>query len=235
MPILAPVLLFQGRRLKKCMPRLPEANGPRSGKLGTGTTLKLLIIGDSAAAGVGVATQQEALSGQLSAQLSRTFMVDWHLLAKSGVDVGGCIAYHQKQPCDKYDVILVSIGVNDVIGRAPGVTWQHRLKQLITLLTQQYQPQHIVFTNVPPMEQFRALVHPMRWYLGAKALHFNQILKHTVAQETQCSLLTIDGNISCDDMASDGFHPGAKIYQQWAKQASDHITHLIKDNADKTA
>jgi hypothetical protein len=51
---LAPVLLLQGLRVRLVTPRLPEPPGPRAGSAGQGPALRLLIAGDSAAAGVGV-------------------------------------------------------------------------------------------------------------------------------------------------------------------------------------
>ena len=51
--------------------RLPEPPGPRSGVGGDGPDLRLLILGDSSAAGVGAERQEDALSGQLAARLDR--------------------------------------------------------------------------------------------------------------------------------------------------------------------
>ena len=62
---LGPLLLLQGRRVRRSVPRLPEPTGPRSGCVGAGRSLRVLIAGDSAAAGVGSANQDQALSGQL--------------------------------------------------------------------------------------------------------------------------------------------------------------------------
>ena len=62
---LAPVIIAQGLYVRRVTPRLPEPEGERSGVNGAGPPLSLLILGDSAAAGVGVATQDQALSGQL--------------------------------------------------------------------------------------------------------------------------------------------------------------------------
>ena len=50
--------------------QLPEANGKRSGCCGKGNELKLLIIGDSAAAGVGVNRQCDGLACQLAEKLA---------------------------------------------------------------------------------------------------------------------------------------------------------------------
>jgi hypothetical protein len=64
--LLAPLLIWQGLHVRKHALVLPEPAGPRSGTLGSGAPLRLLILGDSSAAGVGVAHQSEALSGQLT-------------------------------------------------------------------------------------------------------------------------------------------------------------------------
>jgi hypothetical protein len=81
---LAPVLLVQGRRVRRTALELPEAAGPREGLSGTGAAFSLLVLGDSAAAGVGIATQDEALTGCLVRTLSTERTVQWRLVARSG-------------------------------------------------------------------------------------------------------------------------------------------------------
>ena len=52
---LAPVLVAQALRTRRRAPVLPEPAGPRQGCVGQGESeLRLLIAGDSSAAGVGV-------------------------------------------------------------------------------------------------------------------------------------------------------------------------------------
>ncbi|MGP4848556.1 hypothetical protein ACTXGQ_30975 [Marinobacter sp. 1Y8] len=74
--LLAPVYLYQGRKIKRGTVRLPEPHGERHGmielpqadnKVSTqdAKTFNLMVVGDSAAAGVGSQTQQEALVGKL--------------------------------------------------------------------------------------------------------------------------------------------------------------------------
>jgi len=79
-----PIIIAQGRYVKSITPKLPEAAGERSGSSGQGEVLRLLITGDSAAAGVGAENQTQALSGNLVKALSDGYQVDWKLLAKSG-------------------------------------------------------------------------------------------------------------------------------------------------------
>ncbi len=61
--VLLPVLLGQAVYLRKNVVKLPEPEGARIGVLGEGPLLRLLILGDSSAAGVGVETQADALLG----------------------------------------------------------------------------------------------------------------------------------------------------------------------------
>lgn len=64
--VLVPALILQGYRVKKNTPRLAEPQGLRKGVIGQGKALSILILGDSAAAGVGVEDQREALLGGYS-------------------------------------------------------------------------------------------------------------------------------------------------------------------------
>ena len=52
--VLFPVLLYQGKRTRQTTPRLPEASGSPFGQYGEGEPARrILVIGESTAAGVG--------------------------------------------------------------------------------------------------------------------------------------------------------------------------------------
>jgi hypothetical protein len=70
--LLAPVLLRQGARVRERTPVLPEAAGDRSGRAGAaeGAPLRLLIVGESTAAGVGVAHQRDGIAARLAADIA---------------------------------------------------------------------------------------------------------------------------------------------------------------------
>ncbi|NIP82235.1 MAG: SGNH/GDSL hydrolase family protein, partial [Gemmatimonadetes bacterium] len=55
-PALAPILVAQGLFVRWRTTRLPEPPGDREGVTGAGPPLRLLVAGDSAAAGVGAST-----------------------------------------------------------------------------------------------------------------------------------------------------------------------------------
>ena len=84
---LLPVLFVQGTKVRKNTPRLLEASGERQGIVGKGKPLSLLILGDSAAAGVGVENQKDALSGAIISELQDQYSIRWKLHAKQVIQL----------------------------------------------------------------------------------------------------------------------------------------------------
>lgn len=214
--VLGPILLVQGLYTRWTTPRLAEPSGEREGVSGAGSDLRLLILGDSAAAGVGVATQAEALSGQLVGQLGEGFQVTWRLLAQSGLDTQGVLALVEGSASEHFDAVVVSVGVNDVTGSVSAGQWVAGLERLIDLLQCKYQARYVLLSRVPPLHAFPALPQPLRWYLGRRARRFNQRLVALVGERPEAVLLGAELALSREMMAVDGFHPGAAIYKHWA-------------------
>lgn len=84
---LLPVVIIQGVKVRKKTPRLLEASGDRDGLVGQGDPLSLLILGDSAAAGVGVETQQDALSGAIMSQLKMNILCNGNSMPKQVIQL----------------------------------------------------------------------------------------------------------------------------------------------------
>ena len=68
--LLSPVLLIQGSWVRARTQRLPEADGPREGRCGTGPLLRMTALGDSIIAGVGVPSTAQALPARLAEALA---------------------------------------------------------------------------------------------------------------------------------------------------------------------
>lgn len=96
---LLPLLWLQARYVRRVTPRMPEPPGSREGTAGSGPLIRLLVAGDSGAAGVGAPTQDQALCGQLVRCLSLHHTVEWCVLAVKGLDSPGLITLLQKAPC----------------------------------------------------------------------------------------------------------------------------------------
>jgi len=111
---LAPLLVAQALATRRRAPVLPEPNGARQGQVGAGRVLRLLIVGDSSAAGVGVRTQDRALSGHLTRTLARSSSrrVSWQLVARSGITTAQTFELLQRSSLAPADIALAVLGVN---------------------------------------------------------------------------------------------------------------------------
>ena len=220
---LSPLLIAQALRIRRIAQSLPEPPGPRAGRSGSGSVLRLAIVGDSSAAGVGATSQAEALSGQLTTALASHFDVDWHLDAQTGATTRSTIArleHAAQRPCD---VVLVVLGVNDVTRLVPGSTWVRQQAQLLDRLTALHQPFHFYLSGMPPIAQFPLLPEPLRWTLGRHANRIEAARRRWIATRPDCSLLPFDLPLDPTLAASDGFHPSAKLYAIWAKETASRI------------
>ena len=215
--MLLPLLLIQGRRVKKQTPRLPEAAGDRQGSCGRGPSLTLWVVGDSAAAGVGVATQAQALSGQLADLLRHHRSVHWQCHATTGHCAADTADRLSKLPAENIDVMVCSVGVNDTVGFRALRDWCRALKQIHQLAKTRFDVKLLIFTQVPPMQAFPALPVPLNYVLGMHARRLNKALCAYAEKHDEVLALAPTAGDVAGMMASDGFHPGEAGYRQWAK------------------
>lgn len=221
--LLSPLLLAQGIYARRVTPRLPEPVGPRSGRQGRGPALRLLIAGDSAAAGVGVDDQRAALSGQLSAQLAPCVDLQWTLIAQTGYTTRDLLQRLAQEPAETFDVAVLSLGVNDVTGAVRARAWLARQRALVLLLQQRFQVKQVVLSSLPPMNAFHALPQPLRALLGARSRRFNTALARAVEAWPGCELLSTVPVHDAEALSTDGFHPGPSTYAAWAAQLAARI------------
>ena len=221
--ILAPVLFAQGKRTRRRVPVLPEPPGDRKGKAGAGQPLRLLIAGDSGAAGVGAPSQDEALLGQLITNLATDFSVTWNLQATSGHTTTGTLERLEQLPQQHFDVAVTSLGVNDSISMVSLGNWRKRQARLRELLRTRFSVDTLIVSGLPPVHGFPALPQPLRWHIGARATQLDRALARDVGAEPDTHFIDLRFSEDMALMASDGFHPGPAIYAEWARRVAAAI------------
>ncbi|TKB48481.1 SGNH/GDSL hydrolase family protein [Ferrimonas sediminicola] len=232
--LLWPLLLYQGIRVRRTTVRLPQASGRRHGQAGQGPRLRVLVLGDSAAAGVGVEHQQQALSGQLAEALQPRFSVQWRLVARSGLTTAKMLRYLSKRKAEPFDVVVISLGVNDVTRGVAAGSWLDQQRQLIALLREKYGCRHVVAAAIPPIGQFPALPQPLRWTLGRHASKLDRHARRWMAEQPDCDRVEFGSLDDPSMMAADGFHPGAPIYRLWAQEVARCIERRWTESEDPT-
>lgn len=220
---LLPVLVWQGLRVRRRALVLPEASGPRTGTSGQGQALRLLILGDSSAAGVGVDDQSQALLGQTVKHLEPHFEVSWRLLAKTGATSKSALTKLKTEPRVQYDVAVLALGVNDAVRLLPLRVWRQQQAELRRVLRSEFAVQRLIVTAVPPIAEFPALPKVLQWILGAHAARMDMRLEQDLLSEPSATYLTFDLPFTTEFMARDGYHPNARFNALWGQVAAQHI------------
>jgi lysophospholipase L1-like esterase len=226
--VLAPVLVAQAMATRKRAPVLPEASGPRQGRVGDGgDALQILIAGDSSAAGVGVAHQDQALAGHLTRALYRRTgrAVHWTLHARSGfttLQVHALLRAHLEQArhaagdeasAPRIDTAVVVTGVNDVIDLLPPQRALRHRAELADWLLGDCGAAHVLFAPLPPVHRFPLLPQPLRRVMGDDARRHDEAMARWAATRRDVSHIAIHFDLSAEAMAEDGFPPGEPVYR----------------------
>lgn len=264
--LLAPIYLYQSRKVKRTTLRLPEPNGLRCGRIDIQSNnstapaqnrrpLSVMVVGDSAAAGVGSQTQQEALVGKLIPALQQQSVIraqfnelSWSLQATTGHTSFDILRrlYVLPAPQQPVDVMVLSVGVNDTTSSVSTTKWQQQLEDIIAIAQRKFGVEMLIFASLPPMAQMPALPAPLNNFVGAKASVLDEVLQQVCAAYDGVNYMATDFarmieehsngtpiNISVM-FADDGFHPSSLMYGYWAQQLAELITQLL-NNFDNSA
>ncbi len=230
---IAPLLLWQGRCVRRDTPKLPEADGPRSGVEGAdrpGRPLRLLIVGDSSAAGVGASVQDEALAGRLAERLAPRLArpLAWRLVARTGVSTREALELIDAEPPERFDVAVVALGVNDVTALRPVPRWLGDVARVHARLRERHRIRRVLWSGLPPMHRFPALPQPLRGVMGLHARALDAALGRWCAARPGGALprathVPLPAMSDPSLVASDGFHPGPGAYVVWAEALAPRV------------
>jgi lysophospholipase L1-like esterase len=227
--MLSPVLVAQALATRARLPRLPEAAGARRGEVGRGAPLRLLMLGDSSAAGVGVEHQSCALAGVLPSALAQLggVKVRWRLVAKAGVTSAQCLALLDGEEPFEADVAVVVLGVNDVVDQVPSWRAVDARAAIANRLRNGHGVAHVVFAPLPPVHQFPGLPQPLRWVAGRDARRHDDAVARWAATRGDVSHVPIELPLNAGVMAPDGFHPGETVYRVCGTALAEHIAERV--------
>lgn len=219
--LLLPVSAIQGLALRRKALRLPGAAGARQGCTGNGGDLHLLAIGDSIIDGVGAVQMENSLPVQfakaLSEQMNRS--VYWRVEGQTGYDINDVIdRLDSLQEVRPPDIVLISVGVNDVTGLSSTRHWRRQLAGLLDRLNGNWPGCRIVFAGLPPMSRFPLPPQPLRFTLGLRATVMDRIAADIIARYPNAVHVPTRISPSDHSFCEDGFHPSPESCTLWARE-----------------
>ncbi|MDP3848451.1 MAG: SGNH/GDSL hydrolase family protein [Pseudomonas sp.] len=217
--LLLPVLVPQALRTRRRALRLAPAAGPQQGLAGAefaGPALRVLLLGESTVAGVGVACQTQGLAARLAHALAEQQRrpVAWQACGENGITASqACTRLLPQALAAQADLLLLVFGVNDSTQLSSLRSW----RQALTCMTQALQAQgaQVAFTAVPPLQHFSALPWLLRRVLDLRGALLDRQLR-AVARQLGASYCPVALEFTADYLAVDGYHPSQLGYQVWA-------------------
>jgi lysophospholipase L1-like esterase len=218
------VVLPQGTRVRRTTPRLPDAALPWEGELAGPDPLRLLVLGDSTAAGVGAATQQDALPGRLADALhARTGRgVAWRSVGENGAT-----ARHLR---DRFldealsapaDLLFLTIGANDALAMRSARAFAADVRHILDAFDGRNPDAFVLMSSLPVFGRFGLLPQPLRTALYRHSLALEAAARAVVSARPRAVMSSDPPPYTTEFWATDLFHPSATGYRDWAEWAVD--------------
>ena len=215
-------------RIRARIPQLREAAGPDSGGIpGDGDPLRLAILGDSAAAGVGAPDHGAALAGQTSSALAALTgrALSWRVVARIGATARtlrrDLLPGITEPPTGwRPDLVLVVVGVNDAVRLRAAHRFRADVAHLVAAIRQRLgAPVPILLAGLPPIHRFPALPAPVRLLLGLHARRLDRQLARLARRDAALFHLPVRYRGGAGAFfAPDGYHPAPAAYRYWGRE-----------------
>ncbi|TFC93732.1 SGNH/GDSL hydrolase family protein [Cryobacterium sinapicolor] len=228
----APLLVTQARRLRRETPRLPDAALPWTGSRPGPDPLRILVLGDSTAAGVGAETQAEALPGWIAHEVSERWGrgSTWRAIGENGATARDVRArFLTDAAAVPFDLALLTIGANDALGLRSRNAFTNDVRRIVLALRAAAPQAAVLVSLMPRFDRFALLPEPLRATLA----------RHAASLDTGARLAVegLDGVVAIPTpppyvdgfFASDEFHPSALGYRLWAEFVFDSAPGLRLD------
>ncbi len=225
-----PVLFVQARRLRRDTIRLPDADQPWRGVSPGDDPIRLLVLGDSTAAGVGASTQAEALPGSLGRSLSTRVGrgVQWRAVGENGATARDLLdRYLDDALSEPFDLLFLSVGANDALGIRSRPSFVRDVRELLAAARRAQPDCLILMSSLPAFHRFELLPNPLRWNLSLHSRNLERGARAVVSQFDDAWMSPPPPPYTHGFFATDSFHPSPAGYRDWARFALDAEPELL--------
>lgn len=227
---LAPILVPQTVRLRRVVPLLPEPPKPWEGG-GGDDPIRLLVMGDSMAVGVGVDEAVEGLAGCVAAELTAHTgrPVRWRARGRNGATARDVIRDHLDEAiAQPTDVVVISLGANDTMQ----VRSHRAFRRDITRIVREIEAAHpraiVLMSALPAFHRFGLLPEPLRGTLYLHAQSLEVSARRALERFPLAHMTPPLPPYAADHFATDDFHPSAHGCREWAEFiVDDAVAHGI--------
>ena len=223
----APVVIAQGRTVRRTTIGLPPASGPATIVAGPdgATALRVLVLGDSTVAGIGVDTHADGLTGSLARELAARLE---RPVAATAIGRGGATAadlirefLDEAVQAGPWDAVFLSVGANDAMTARSRGAFTRDLGVIIDRLRAESPDVIVMLSSLPAFRLFGLLPQPLRWNLDLHARSLEHAARAFAARRPNTWMTPPVPGYGDDFFAADRFHPGLVGYAVWGEWVVD--------------
>ncbi len=215
---------------------------------GAGPALHMVWLGDSTAAGVGASGPDTALPRRVARALDRP--VDVTSLAVSGARVADVLSdqvphlqglHLQGLQGLQADVVLVSIGANDVVHLTSQADFRRRYLSLIERVDEAAPGAVLVLLGVPDMGAPPRLALPLRWVAAARGRQLDDVAEELARAvgAVRVDIAGETGPVMRSDtaryFARDRYHPSDDGYGVWTAAVLEQLVPALQQRKSADA
>ena len=210
---------------------IPQPPGLAAVNTAGTSPVKILLTGSGASIGFGVLSHELALAGHLARQVTAItgravdtdIVVDREMTASTMLDV------LSRQPIERFDVVLLSLGLMETLMFAPVSSWRSDLAAVFELLEAEGRDDQEVFLiGIPPLSALQKYPMAIRMLGVRHAAALNEASREATGPRARTTFLPFEATASGE---TDRFRSSA-TYSRWAELLSETVASRLSAPAD---
>jgi len=236
---LFPLVALQGTLTRRRIPCLPPARSPCHGLVpGRGRSIRMLAVGESTVAGVGLTHGEETVAATTARALARRTKrpVAWRGHGLSGATVSE--AAKRLLPAitpEPADLLVIAFGVNDTITYRSPAAFADDLAAMVRAARARVGQAAVVVTGVAPLACFPALPWPLRAILNWRSAALQEAAEGLARRLPHLVVERFSEPFGPHLFAVDGFHPNAEAHALWGEEIASLALPLLADRNGRRA
>jgi hypothetical protein len=200
--------------------RLPRPrDAPESHSMGVDSD-RVLIFGGGPAVGWGVLSHEIALPGALSRALSRRTGrgADVYVVPVPLMKVGSALHELSRMKLDRYEALVLTLGVNDAGALTPLASWERDLTSTLQMMGRRSSLNSRIFVaGVHPIRSIPIYDSPLGSLADAHARKMNTITAQVCSQMPRATYVPLSAPEPCSPIR----FRSAMSYRHWAEELAD--------------
>ncbi len=221
-----PVYVWQGLRVRRRTERMVPAEGKVFGSVaGNGMPIRLLVVGDSSAASVGVNATDKGMASVIAGLIAaRTGLpVEWRAAGFNSATAGQLRDFVVPNlAAEPYTHVIVSVGTNDAKNMHTMRRFKREFGGLVYALKAKWPDARIVWSPVVDMRLVPAMPRALGTILEIRASMLNRLATRLCLERgaVPALRLPIEGPWG---FSTDGFHASEAGYAAWAEHLVPYV------------